>query len=174
MIKIKIKDLEKQLGKRIRQNTKVVGLDTASRTGWCEITTSKTEAIINWGFIKIDSKDQYVKYNQLIEIFQKLIKEWNCPIVIEDVFFGRNVNTLKVLARLGMIAYVLAKLGNLPTNFILASTARAKLGFNGIAKKAFVHNQIQTKLKISLEDEDIVDAFVLSLTGIVIPEGLEV
>lgn len=174
MIKFKIKDLEKKLGKRIKTNSKVIGLDTASRTGWCEIVTTKTEAIVNWGFIKIESKDQYVKYNQLIEIFQKLIKEWNCPIVIEDVFFGRNVNTLKVLARLGMIAYVLAKLDSLSTNFILASTARAKLGFNGIAKKAFVHNQIETRLGITLKDEDIVDAFVLALTGIVIPEGLEV
>jgi Holliday junction resolvasome RuvABC endonuclease subunit len=167
MITIATKELEKRLGFRIRKNSQSVGLDTASRTGWCHIKESENVTTIDYGFIKIDTKDIYYKYDEMINIFKRFIDGWQCNIVIEDVFLGFNVNVMKVLSRIGMIAYVLNKLEGHSCSFLYASTARANLGFKGTGKKEFVHKQISKQLKIDLKDVDAVDAMVLALCGII-------
>lgn len=178
MITISIKELEKRLERKIEIDSLVFGIDTASRTGWCQIKTDKENAYIDYGFVDIQSKDHYYKYDKMIEFFESLIKKsflgppTGGKVVIEDVFFGRNVNTLKMLARIGMIVYVVTKQIDVPKTFILASTARAKLGFHGTAKKEFVHKQIAKRLKLKITDVDIVDALVLALTGLVSEKGL--
>lgn len=177
MISIKIKDLEKRLERRIKRNIISLGIDPASRTGWCSAITDKDTVIFDYGFIDVKSKDVFFKYNQLINYFTDLFsifKSKDCEkiVVIEDVFFGKNINTLKMLARIGMIAYVLSHQKNLPRTYILASTARSSLGFKGTSKKPEVHYEIKNKLKIDLNDEDATDALILSLIGIVEEKGL--
>ena len=171
---MKLSVLEKRLGKRLKQDESCVGLDTASRSGWCKITTdSKNDLVkIDYGYIKVDSKDMYFKLDELIKIFSNLIDTWKCQIVIEDVFFGRNVNTLKLLTRIGTICYTLARLKVYKTEFILAVSARSKLGFKTNVKKEVVHEQFSKQLKLEIKDVDIVDAVVLALVGLLEPEGL--
>lgn len=165
MIKIKTRELEKRLGMRLLENCKSVGIDTASRTGWAYIESKNGETIIDFGFININSKDKYFKFDRLIESFDDLIKHWNCNVIIEDTFFSRNANTLKVLSRIGMIVYVLCKIHKHDAKFILPSVARSSLKFNGTAKKEIVHKQVEEKLKLNVEDVDIVDAIILALCG---------
>lgn len=167
MITIKTKDLEKKLGLKIYREAKAVGIDTASRSGWCKIECHDGETTIDYGFVNVKSKDVYFKYDEIIKIFQKLLDSWQCSVVVEDVYFGRSASTLKMLARIGMIVYVLSRLGGWPVRFLLPSTARAGVGFNGTAKKDFVHAQIRDRLGIDFKDVDVIDAFVLALNGVV-------
>ncbi len=167
MIKIKTKELEKRLGLKIYPEVKAVGIDTASRSGWCKIECSGGETVIDYGFINVESKDVYFKYNEIIKVFKTLLATWQSSVIVEDVFFGRSAATLKMLTRIGMIVYVLSKLGGWPVRFLLASTARASVGFNGTAKKDFVHKQIRDRLQIDFKDVDVIDAFILALNGIV-------
>jgi Holliday junction resolvasome RuvABC endonuclease subunit len=174
MIEMKLSSVEKRLGKRLHDDTSCVGLDTASRSGWCKIVTDRKndKIYLDYGYIKVDTKDMYFKLDELIKIFQQLISTWNCKIVIEDVFFGRNVNTLKVLTRIGTICYTLARLKAHHTEFIMAVSARAKLGLKTNVKKEVVHKQFTELLKIDIKDIDIIDAIVLALGGLLQPEGL--
>ena len=174
MIEIKLSKLEKRLGKRFNSSISCVGLDTASRSGWCKISSDREKDImyLDYGYIKVDTKDLYFKLDELIKIFQQLITTWKCKIVIEDVFFGRNVNTLKVLTRIGTICYTLARLGSYQTEFIMAVSARAKLGLKTNVKKEVVHKQFTELLKVDIKDIDIIDAIILALVGLLEPEGL--
>ena len=174
MIEIKTKEFEKRLGLKVKKNFKSVGWDCASRTGWALVKEKEGSVILDYGFIDINSPNSYFKYDEYIKIFDKLIKEWQCTMVVEDTFFGHNVNVLKMLSRIGMIVYVLARLNKLPVSFILPGTARAKLKFKGNAKKEFVHKQIEDRLKLGLKDVDCIDAVVLALCGIVEFEEMDI
>lgn len=168
MLKISISKLEKQLGKLIRKNFTCLGVDTASRTGWCRIKIDSKEVEMDYGFIDIESKDRNFKFNQMIEIFPDLIKGCD-KVVIEDVFLKFNVMVHSFLSRIGMIVYVLCHLqGIKEKDFIWATTARKNLGFKGNAKKEEIHEEFKERFNINIEDEDIVDAIVLALQGVII------
>jgi Holliday junction resolvasome RuvABC endonuclease subunit len=95
-------------------------------------------------------------------------------VIIEDTFFGRNVHTLKLISRIGMIAYITARQqGITDMTFIYATTARKALGLKGNAKKQEVHQQFARITGIKLEDEDMVDAIVLCLNGLIQQRGLQ-
>ena len=74
MIKrIPIKTLESRLNIKIKHNIKVLGIDTAPRrTGWCLLTVGDKVIEIDYGFIEVKSKNRYVTYNELINIFNQL------------------------------------------------------------------------------------------------------
>jgi Holliday junction resolvasome RuvABC endonuclease subunit len=167
MIVLKIKDLEKQLGKLVKRNITCLGVDTASRTGWCIIKTTDKEANIDYGFIDIDSKDRNFKFNQMIDMFPNLIK--GCDVVvIEDVFLKFNVMVHSFLSRIGMIVYVIChQQGIKSKDFIWASTARKNLGLKGNAKKDIIHKEFTEKFGIKIDDEDIMDSIILALNGII-------
>lgn len=172
MIELDRKNLEKKLCFKLKNNITVLGLDPASRTGWCLISATDNKIKIDYGFLDIDSKDVYFKYDRMIEVFKQYIdnldsKKDNKLVVIEDVFFGRNINTLKMLARIGMIIYVLATLKGIPKYYILATQARCKLKLKGVAKKKEVQEQFLSKVNLELDDNDIVDAIVLALNGLI-------
>ena len=167
MINIKIQNLEKKLGKLIKRNITVLGIDTASRTGWAKITVN-SKVKIDYGFIDITSKDRYFKFNQMIEIFPDLIKGCD-KVIIEDVYLKFNVMIHAMLSRIGMIVYVLAhQLGIKEKEFMWASTARKNLGLKGNAKKEEMHKEFKEKYNINIEDEDIMDALILAMNGILL------
>ena len=167
MINIKIQNLEKKLGKLIKRNITVLGIDTASRTGWVKITVN-SKVKIDYGFIDITSKDRYFKFNQMIEIFPDLIKGCD-KVIIEDVYLKFNVMIHAMLSRIGMIVYVLAhQLGIKEKEFMWASTARKNLGLKGNAKKEEMHKEFKEKYNINIEDEDIMDALILAMNGILL------
>lgn len=167
MLKISISKLEKQLGKLVKQNTTVLGFDTASRSGWCKIVTTDKEVKLDYGFIDIDSKDRNFKFNQMIEIFPNLIKGCD-KVVIEDVFLKFNVMVHSFLSRIGMIVYVIShQLGIKEKDFIWATTARKNIGLKGNAKKEEIHKEFTEKFDIKINDPDIMDAIVLALNGVI-------
>ena len=173
MIKIKTKELQKKLGIKLLSNHKSAGFDCASRTGWAVVESKDGETTIDYGFIDVKSKDIYFKFSELIKIFDQYIKSWNCPIIVEDCFFGRNAGTLKLLARIGMIAFVLSNLNNCEVCFLLPSSARAKLKLPSIAKKEVVHKQFEKRLKLHIKDVDAIDAVILGLCGQIDDKGLD-
>ena len=171
-MKIKTKVLEQRLNKPLKRNYISLGLDTASRTGWCTIKTGNVNTEIEYGFIDVKSKNMYFKFDQMIDIFGQMLRLMQVPVydkivIIEDVFFGRNVHTTKLLARIGMIVYVLCKLSDLPKTFLLATQARCKIGIKSNLKKVFVHERLEKMLKLGITDEDAVDAVILALAGLI-------
>lgn len=173
MMKFEIAKIEKLLDKKLQRNLKVLGLDCASRSGWASIQTTDKYLNIEYGFIDISkTKNQDFKYKILIEELGKLVKGHD-RVVIEDVFFGANVSVLKLLARIGMIAYVLAdKEGIKDKYWILASQIRTSLGFKGTSKKEVFQEEFIDRLDLqSLEqDQDIVDAIAVALHGLLVKE----
>jgi len=161
--------IKKAFNKKIVPLTRCIGLDIASRTGWCRITTgfnSASHLKIDYGFIDVQTTDKYFKYNRYIEAFTNLIFVGD-KVIIEESFYGRNVKGFQMLSRLGGFAYSLSHLkGIKEKSFILATTARKNLGFKGNVKKQEVHKQFKDRTGIDLKDEDVIDAFILALNGI--------
>lgn len=168
MLKIPNKTIEKIFGRKVVKNIRCIGVDTASRSGWARIETNGTHICIDYGFVDVATNDTYYKYNQCISIFNNLIKDVD-KVVIEETWYGRNVKTFQLLSRLGGFVYTIAHLKGIKEKvFISAVSARARLGFSSRAKKAIVHREFHTALEgiIDIKDEDIVDAIVLALCGI--------
>jgi hypothetical protein len=161
---MKIKELEYKLQKPLKKNIKVLGLDTASRTGWCLLTLGRTKAKLDYGFIDIKMKDKYLRYNEIIDTFNEIIKE-GYKVIVENTFFRFNPKMFCYISRIGAIAYTLSYLKGCSPEYELATSARKKLGFKGNLKKKIFHEQFLERLQLDLEDEDIIDALVLSIVG---------
>lgn len=171
MIQIQKSKLEELLGHKIQDGIKSLGVDTASRTGWALLHSNADLVTINFGYIDVDSSSHHFKFERMIEIFQDLLKRENPDIVVvEDTFLKfHNARTLKLLTRLGMIVWIMAKLQNQIgiRRFILPKESRANLGLNGGSKKEEVHKEFKEKFGIQIDDIDIVDAIILSLNGVI-------
>ncbi len=168
MLKIPNKKLEKIFQKKVIKNIRVLGFDTASRTGWARIETNGTYTCIDYGFVDVATTDTYYKYNQCISIFNSLVKDVD-KVVIEETWYGRNVKTFQLLSRLGGFVYAICHLKDIKEKFFISAvSARAKLGFSSRAKKKQVHKEFHIALEgiVTIKDEDIVDAIVLALCGI--------
>jgi len=170
----KITDMETMLNKSIKRNTVALGLDTASNSGWAIITTNSKTLKINTGFINVDVKGikdkktkNKLRYNAVYDCLKGLIKkEYN--VVIEDVFFGRNVYSLILLSRIGGIAWTLAKeKGCKVIKWFSAVQARSRLGLPTNRKKPIVHAAFTEMTGLKLSNVDIIDAVILGLCGIV-------
>ena len=163
---ISTKKIEKAFGRKVIPSTTCLGVDTASRTGWCKADTlGLNNVTFDYGFINIDSRDKYFKYNRYIDAFKTFEK---CDkVIIEEAFYGLNAKTFQMLSRLGAFAYSAAYLNKVKDiRFILATSARAYLGLKGNAKKAIIQEEFKKRLALKLDDEDIIDAMILSLVGI--------
>ena len=164
---IATKILEKKFNRKIVPSISVVGVDTASRTGWCKISTSLDFVTFNYSFIDIKTKNKYYMYNQYIDIFDGLLTQDVDTIIIEETYYGKNVKTFQLLSRLGGLVYAVAhRLRIKDKYFILATSARKNLGFKGNLKKEIIHKQFIKKLNLKIDDEDIIDAMILALNGI--------
>ncbi len=168
MITLKIKTIEKKFGIKVKRNINVLGVDTASRTGYATIRVNTKNLYLDYGYIdvrKLPTLNE--KYNVIIKEFDNLIKTEQDRVVVEDTFFGPNVYALKLLSRIGMVVYVLSFLKNIKKiDFINASSARSKLGFNSKAKKEEIHKELRKRINIETIDKDIVDGVILALVGI--------
>ncbi len=166
MLKIKTKKLEKIFGKKVIPFIECMGVDTASRTGWCLAITDPDYITFNYSFIDIKTTDKYFKYNQYIEIFSGLLKK-NYILIVEESFYSKNVKTFQMLSRLGGYVYAMGHMiGIQDKRFILATSARKFLGFKGNAKKQIIQKEFIKKLNLQFDDEDIIDAMILALNGV--------
>lgn len=166
-MKYKISKLEKILGRKIKKNYKCLGIDTASRTGWALITTKAQYIIIDTGFIDIDTKNRYFKFNIIIDFFNRLIQpEW--AVIVEDTFYRFNPKMYRLISRIGAVAYAVAYLRGCRAEYRPASSARKNLGIKGNCKKKEVSIYLKDLLGIEVKDDDIGDAIVLALNGILV------
>jgi len=169
-MKLKTKLIEKAFKRKVIPFVSAMGIDTASRTGWCKATTDPNYVTFDYNFIHVKTRDKYSKYNQYIDIFSAF--PMADKIIIEEAFlkFFRGKGAVKgfqLLSRIGMTAYTSFYLrGKRDSEFMLASTARKNLGFLGNAKKELIHKQFKKLLKIKIDDEDIIDAMILAINGI--------
>ena len=171
MIKLNVADVEESLGKTLDRTHVSIGVDTASRAGICTAWVDKDKLCLETEFVHIDSTDLYFKYNQLLKSFRSLLNvkdPENYKLVIEDTFFGKNVNVLKMISRLGMIVYICGHdAGIEDITFIYPTSSRKVIGIKGTLKKADVHKELTNKLGYEFDDIDIADAVVLALGGLI-------
>lgn len=180
-MKIKISDIEKQLNRTIKRNTQSIGLDVAERTGICIITTDETHLDLDWQFIEFDKTNINYVYEDMFKEFSKIIvkdKKRENIAVIEDTFlmlFGKfpQVDTFKKLTRFGTIALVCCFNNEMRYEFILAKSARSKLKIKMITgePKESVSHYLYNELDIEVDDNDISDAIVLAILGLI--EGMD-
>jgi Holliday junction resolvasome RuvABC endonuclease subunit len=174
MLKYKIEKLEQALGCKIKKNSIALGLDCATKTGYCIAKSNSTTVDFNIGFINLDMGEiadkhlrNELRYEELYLRFKNLIKS-EYTVVIEDVYFSRNPATVILLARIGAIAWTIAK--EKECNQIIwksAVQARKMLGLPCNKKKEVIMQTINNILKLKLTNSDEIDAIILALVGLV-------
>lgn len=179
MLKIKLDKLEYILDCKIKKRMSCVGLDTAQRSGISFIKTTDDYVHIDWMFIEFkESGDRKQIYKTMINTFENLFEDQNFA-TIEEVFVGFNRAGSVELARYGSYAISACVRKNIDYELISAVSCRSKFGIKtskkagygkGQSKKA-VSDWLKKKLGIDVEDEDISDAIILGLCGII--EGMD-
>jgi len=170
---LETKKIEKIFGRPIIPFISVLGVDTASRTGWCRAITDPDKIELDYGFISVHTTEQHHKYDQYINAFDSIINEGDI-VIIEESFYGKNVKTFQLLSRLGAFIYMLAHQKRIEDKkFMLATTARRILGFKGNLKKEIFQKEFIERVKLNTDDNDIVDAIALAFCGILEPIVLE-
>ncbi len=173
-MKFKIKHIEEAFRIKLKKHSISLGLDTASKTGYCIATTNSKSIILDIGFINIDVKGikdkvlrNELRYEELYTNMKKLIKK-EYTVVIENVFHSFNAQTTILLARMGGIAWTLSKV--IGCKIILwktATQARKALGLKCNVKKIIVMQTVNTLLGTKITNGDEIDAIVLALNGLI-------
>lgn len=140
----------------------ILSLDISSTTtGWAVFDNDK---LIKFGKIKLNYKQLNLSEKLLIfkhEIIL-LIKEYKPDnIVIEDVFFGRNVKVIKTLAKFGGIAQECSL--NYANVIAYVMDNKTTKSFFKVKKKKELYNKLCVDLSLDFCDydnyNDIVDAY---------------
>ena len=175
-----IDKIEKRFEIALKRNATVLGIDTASKTGYCIAKTDEKKLILEIGFVAIDVskiKDKDVRhemlYASIYDTFNSLIASRFNTVVIENVFHSFNPDTTILLARLGAIIYTICKIKHVKEiQWKSASQARKNLGINqkcpkGKSKETIV-NRINEKLNTKITCNDEIDAIVLAMNGLLV------
>jgi Holliday junction resolvasome RuvABC endonuclease subunit len=169
-----IKKIEDSFGIKLKRNSTVLGLDCATKTGFCIAKTDEKKLILNVGFInvdvsKIEDKDtrNEMRYTAIYEAITNLFASTYETVTIENVYYAGNVLTLILLSRIGAIAWTICKVKGIK-NIIWRSAVQARkaLGLPSNKKKIIVQKEFSKKLGIVLENEDEIDAVILALNGL--------
>lgn len=168
-MKIKIKELEKKLGYKIKKNFCCVGLDTASRTGVCFIKTTKEYVNLDWIFLEFNYNNQKDMLRQMHKEFGKLFTNEKLAVV-EEVYVGFNRMGCLRLAKMGTIAIAQCLNKDIDFELISAMSARGKFSINtrkyGKGKSKLAVADYLKEIGIEVDDADISDAVILGLIAI--------
>ena len=146
----KIKDIEKRLGFKLRRNTYVVGVDTASITGLAILETDKKSLKIKTSIFKLPvvkkTDELSDKFVEKLEFMLRSIRDFKknefgqkkankTVLVLENSFMGCNVVTFGLLRMLCGIIFA-----ELFDNFeeikiIFPMSARKNIGFKSEIKR---------------------------------------
>jgi len=148
----------------------ILALDVSSRsTGYAVLRNGRwNKSKASYGHIKFKSKKDSVarRLVMLRDALHELVEKVKpTDIVIEDVFSGRNVNTMKVLARFNGVAIEVARrlLGKDP---LLAMAAEVRAGLECGRKKEEAFGYICSRYKLDWSFNamnDVTDALALAL-----------
>ena len=173
-MKLKIKDIEKAFGIKVQKGITSLGLDTATKTGYCIAKSNATTIDFNIGFINVDVKEikdkdlrNELRYEEIYRMFKNLIQS-DMIVVIENVYHSFNAQTTILLSRIGAIAWTLARIKECK-NIIwkTATQARKALGLPCNKKKKIVMEKVNGLLGLEIKNNDEVDALVLALNGLI-------
>lgn len=181
-----IEDIIDSVGNPIKKNTLCLGIDVAEiKTGLCLLRTDDKKLYIE-GLYVLNAKrkkealhemvDKYV--HEAVNIREQVNKDSKSGpksriLIIEDCWFGKSVWTLKILAKFAVVVYlVFKKWATATPDPIQPVTARKLVGFkkdktDSDTVKEQVHNYLVDELDVEIDDEDLADAFVLALAGLV-------
>lgn len=173
-----INKIENALSVKIARNRTVLGLDTATKSGWCIVKTDDKKLTLSTGFINIDvskitdqTERNELRYNVVFDTMNNLINDKIDVVVIENVFHGVNANTTILLSRIGAIAWCICKINKAKkTIWLTASQARKTLNINqkcpkGKSKETIV-KRVNELLNINITNNDEIDAIVLAICGL--------
>ena len=177
LITIPVDFLEQTLECKIDRKVISLGLDTATKSGWCIAKVDNGDVLLSIGFINIDVKSikdkdirNELRYNAIYDTLKGLIKP-EYKVVIENVFYGGNAQTLILLARIGAIAWCVCKEKGV-SNIIWKSAVQARTVLNMKGKKIkkdkkSVMLYVNELLGTELSNSDELDAIVLALNGLI-------
>ena len=179
--KISLKTVEDRLGLSLKPNTTSMGWDVAGHeTGIALIRTTDAYLILE-RVCKI-TVPKNITETDTIDLFTEQLDTFKNEIsqqykldenVIENCYFGVNVNTLKLLARCGILVYDRFKRLSKNSKLVMPKSARAKVGFKaekgvtGRKLKKAIMDFINALLDIEMTDNDICDGIVLALNGVI-------
>lgn len=168
-MKVKIKDIENKLDYKLKRNFKSVGIDTASITGIVFLKANTEYLYIDTLVLGFKTKDKKEVYRTIVKTFERLFQNEDKAIV-EDVFIGLNRKGSLELARYGSFAICECIKKDIPYEIISALSARSKFNINakkyGKGKSKLAVADFVKNLGVDLKDNNLVDAFVLSLIGL--------
>lgn len=173
-MKLKISNLEKKINYKLKRNFTSVGIDTAQTSGIVFLKTDDKYLQIDGLVLGFKTKNHKEIYTSMVKTFEKLFQKEDFA-VIEEVFIGFNRAGCVELAKYGAFAISECIKKDIPYETISAISARAKFKIDtrseGKGKsKLAVAKWIQS-LEIKLNDNNLVDGFVLALLGIC--EGID-
>lgn len=180
--KIAINRVAKIIKRTINKDTISMGWDVAQHaTGVAIIRTTDSYIYLDKIYkIKVpkdvkdkDSIDLFVE--QLEDIKRDISSTYKIDVnMIEDCWYGKNVTTLKTLARFSVLVY--DRMRNLAktTEFMLPLPARSKIrfkkskkGVTGDKLKKEILAYVNELLETNIDDHDIGDGVVLALAGVI-------
>ena len=173
-MKIEIAQIEEKLEYKIKRNFNTIGFDTATTTGICILRTDDKYLVIEPLVVSFKTEDKKERYVSAVKMFEKLLED-DMYVIVEDVFNKMNVYVTIYLARLGGFAISAAIRQNLDFETILAKSARSKFKIDtmkyGKGKSKLAVADWIKDLGVDIKDDNIADAFVLSLLGMC--EGMD-
>lgn len=149
---------------------RIVGIDPGTaRVGWGLIEGDKQQyRMIRYGCIETDKTKQ--AYHRLQEIYQEVLgvlqTERPDQVVVEQLFFARNVTTAIGVGQARGVILLAAAHANLPVFEYTPMQVKQAVTGHGRAEKS----QIQTMIKLLLqlkeipEPDDAADALAIALT----------
>ena len=174
-MKIKIDDLEKKIPYKLRRNFTSIGVDTAKVTGIVFLKSDKIYLHIDGLVLGFKTENKKEVYGTMVRTFEKLFQEEDIAI-IEDVFVGFSRKGSVELTRYGSFAIAECIKKEIPYEIISAISSRAKFKIDtrskefkkkyGKGKSKLAVADWVSSLGISLNDNNLVDAFCLGMCGI--------
>jgi Holliday junction resolvasome RuvABC endonuclease subunit len=182
--KIKISSIENLIGASIKRNNIAMGCDVSMHSTGISIIETKNhylkivkiaKLITPKGMKVFDAIDLFTE--QIEELKHEIIKKYKIDTnVIEDCFLKFNVQTLKSLARFEVLIYDRFKGITSYSELKMPSSVRKKVNFKK-SNNSIKGNQLKQeiveyvnklfKLELKLEDNDLADAILLALSGLV-------
>jgi len=149
----------------------LMGVDPASRmTGYCFIRyDSQQYKALEYGCITIDTKETVprrleIVYNELDTLIKKYKPE---EMSIEDIFYGKNVKTVLLLAQMRAVMLLVAQKNKVNVVEYAPNAVKKSVTGNGKADKTQVQYMVKKILGISEEAKiqmDASDALAVALT----------
>lgn len=192
---LKIKDIEKKLGFKLKKNVYVLGVDTASVTGLCIAETDKNSLKIKTSLFKLpklNKEEEFAdKYVEKLEFMLRTIREFKKSLkpkqksilVLEQSFLGFFFNKKQVFANAVTFGLLRALQGICFAELFdifeiikipLATTARKEVGFKSKLKKGTKREEKKQEIidwinqifGTKEENDNITDSILLALYGL--------